>query len=558
MRYRTGGILFSMLIPCALVMLAGSAPAAAWTAPGIDTARRPGGSQDRSTGEGASESDTLPAQTRAPALYYDIHFLTSDDCASGGIGHGNGYLEPGEDATIIFRGYNVGDSPATGLVGVLRTATPGVTLTQDTAGFPEIPVIGNEASSPFALNLSRSFPCGTRIDFVMDLADDQGNTWAIPFTHWVGAPGAGHESFANFDAVSTPDLPPDWLQADVEGTSLDAATAASSSLPPGVSPFSPPHMLVWNTGSAERFAENRVYLEAPVDLSSVIFCGFECMVYYHLGCYSNASWVQAQYSTDGGANWADLPSGRFHCWDGTVGWKYEFAYLSPLIGQPEVWLGLLCHADGVDDFFIDDVKIYYVDFACHTCLDCTLADCRITAGPAGGLVPLPVDFAGAVDATGCPDGTPVFHWDFGDGCSAIGQDVSHTYTEGGAWTATLTVSVADTSVECVSTAVIRADPYDWHFLDDRGRSRLCVNSRTSAFEWQVLAGPAAGVYPGVCQLAPQGGLLNFTTAVGLPYELRFRYQPSTGRADGVFVVPGLGLQSGLDDRNAADNPPGCD
>ena len=198
-----------------------------------------------------------------------------------------------------------------------------------------------------------------------------------------------------------------------------------------------------------------------------------------------------------------------------------------------------------------------------TCTDTTqvvvtecLLLCEALANPRNGVVPLEVTFGTWTEVTGCT-GDLLYHWDFGDGSTSDEQVPTHIYTQGGTYTATLTVTVEGTVFECVSTVQIEADPYDKHFLDDRGQSRLCVNSRTGAFEWQVLGGPNAGIYPGVCQITPQGGLWNYTTAAGLPYELRFRYQPSTGHADGMFTVPGIRLQSGLDDRNLADNPPGC-
>jgi PKD repeat protein len=61
------------------------------------------------------------------------------------------------------------------------------------------------------------------------------------------------------------------------------------------------------------------------------------------------------------------------------------------------------------------------------------------ATPESGLPPLMVNFsaAGSTD----PEGDPLsYHWDFGDGNSATGMDASHTYTDYGHYTATLTVS----------------------------------------------------------------------------------------------------------------------
>jgi len=183
--------------------------------------------------------------------------------------------------------------------------------------------------------------------------------------------------------------------------------------------------------------------------------------------------------------------------------------------------------------------------------------CTALANPAEGVVPLEVTFGTWTQMTGCP-GNNLFHWDFGDGSTSDEQVPTHVYTQGGTYTATLTVTVEGTTYECVSTIEIEADPYDLHFLDDGGRSRLCLNSHTGAFQWQVLSGTGKGIYPGTCQISQQGGVTNYTTALGLPYKLMFRYQPATGRADGNFTYQRFGVSSGLFDRNVANNPPGCD
>jgi len=181
-------------------------------------------------------------------------------------------------------------------------------------------------------------------------------------------------------------------------------------------------------------------------------------------------------------------------------------------------------------------------------------DLQATAAPAEGLEPLEVQFSSAVATHGC--GAPVTYlWDFGDGGTSTAASPVHTYASGD-WPWTLTARTADFARQVSGT--VNAHEYSLHFLDDRGRSRLCVNPVSGAFEWQVLTGPAAGIYPGTCQITTAGGLTNYTTPRGLPYELRFRYQPATGHADGVFKIPGTTLESGLDDRNVADNPPGCD
>lgn len=64
---------------------------------------------------------------------------------------------------------------------------------------------------------------------------------------------------------------------------------------------------------------------------------------------------------------------------------------------------------------------------------------QMTLDVVQGEVPLTVTLNGA--ASFDPDGRVVrWHWDFGDGASAQGETVSHTYTQDGVYTVTLTVS----------------------------------------------------------------------------------------------------------------------
>src|SRR5262249_2823899 len=61
------------------------------------------------------------------------------------------------------------------------------------------------------------------------------------------------------------------------------------------------------------------------------------------------------------------------------------------------------------------------------------------ATPTDGLAPLNVSFTGQ-GSSDVDNDTLTYKWDFGDGQSATGRDVSHTYNANGKYTATLTVT----------------------------------------------------------------------------------------------------------------------
>jgi len=78
----------------------------------------------------------------------------------------------------------------------------------------------------------------------------------------------------------------------------------------------------------------------------------------------------------------------------------------------------------------------------------------VSAVPAGGDVPLSVDFSSA--GTTDPDGAVTdYAWDFGDGGTSSDANPSHTYTVGGPYVATLTVTDND-GAQTMQEALVQA------------------------------------------------------------------------------------------------------
>ncbi len=79
------------------------------------------------------------------------------------------------------------------------------------------------------------------------------------------------------------------------------------------------------------------------------------------------------------------------------------------------------------------------------------------ATPSAGLAPLSVQFSS--DASSDPFGKPLsYTWDFGDGSTSTSADPSHTYTTGGTFTATLTVSNGSQIGTSTTQVVVGAQP----------------------------------------------------------------------------------------------------
>lgn len=70
-----------------------------------------------------------------------------DDCVYRGSGDGDGRLDPGEDAMISITLKNTGATAATNVIGTITTITNGITITDDTANFADIPPNGGTSTS---------------------------------------------------------------------------------------------------------------------------------------------------------------------------------------------------------------------------------------------------------------------------------------------------------------------------------------------------------------------------------------------------------------------------
>jgi N-acetylneuraminic acid mutarotase len=108
-------------------------------------------------------------------LDYQSHTL-ADSCVSGGAGNGNGLLDPGESAVLQVTVQNIGTETATNVSAVLSTSTPGVTVVENRASFPNIAVgaLGTTIEPHFLFAVAPGVVCGTVIDFTIDFASDQG------------------------------------------------------------------------------------------------------------------------------------------------------------------------------------------------------------------------------------------------------------------------------------------------------------------------------------------------------------------------------------------------
>jgi subtilisin-like proprotein convertase family protein len=90
---------------------------------------------------------------------------------------GNGAADPGEAASLQVTLNNTGLIGVTGVSAVLSTTTPGVTITQATTTFPNVPVGGFAVSAAnFEFSVDPSVACGTLMQFNLHVSYTYGTT----------------------------------------------------------------------------------------------------------------------------------------------------------------------------------------------------------------------------------------------------------------------------------------------------------------------------------------------------------------------------------------------
>ncbi|MDQ3252867.1 MAG: PA14 domain-containing protein, partial [Acidobacteriota bacterium] len=92
-------------------------------------------------------------------------------------GDGDSFIEPGESGALSVELLNIGGATATNVSATLTTATPGVTITQATSTYPDIPPAGSAVNAtPFTFSLAPTAPCGLLINFTLTVTYDGGGS----------------------------------------------------------------------------------------------------------------------------------------------------------------------------------------------------------------------------------------------------------------------------------------------------------------------------------------------------------------------------------------------
>jgi Carboxypeptidase regulatory-like domain len=109
----------------------------------------------------------------------ELNAVAINDATSG---NGNGVINSNECVNLNVALKNNGCANATGISATLTTSTPGVMVTQGSSNYPNMPIDAIRTNStPFQIQTSNSFACGTEIEFDLTLTFPNGST-TVPVT----------------------------------------------------------------------------------------------------------------------------------------------------------------------------------------------------------------------------------------------------------------------------------------------------------------------------------------------------------------------------------------
>ncbi len=185
--------------------------------------------KDRDSGVGILDAYGSLAKLKAkPAPFLEF----SEATAAESVGDGDGFVEPGESASLTTELTNLGGAAPVALNGVLTTSTPGVTVTAGASAFPAIAPGGGTGTNatPYGFSLAADAVCGLAADFTLTASYTNGvlSPQALEFQVATGKPGSTPAT----TAYSGPDV--DIPDADSAGVdvplNVSGATGAIANL----------------------------------------------------------------------------------------------------------------------------------------------------------------------------------------------------------------------------------------------------------------------------------------------------------------------------------------
>lgn len=414
-----------------------------------------------------------------------------DTCASGGPGNGNGFLDPGETAVLPVTLLNDATGALTSVSGVLTITTPGVTVTDGAAAWPDIQPSASAVSSPnhFAVSVAPSVACGTSLANTLSISHANGADTAS-----LGLVVGTTAETLLLNETFSGGIPASWTVVN-GGTGTGPAatwTTANPGLRTITAPFSTPFAIVDSDAASNFDIQDEQLITPSIDASSCSAAFVEFSNQFRWKADAQPEKCDVDVSTDGGGLWTTLsrmqlasngyPTPNTRTVDITSAIaanpsnvKVRFHYFS---AQNEWW------------WAIDNVKVRCQFPACNTC-----APVATAPGEAGATAQLLVQRSG---------GNLEFSWG-APGCSPVSYalyrgDPATLRTSGYSHAAALTCAEGTTSFSLPETDP-RLGPIDYFLVvADTATEEGSYGRRSSGAERPVSAASCRGAQ----NLAPCG------------------------------------------------------
>jgi hypothetical protein len=154
--------------------------------PGTYTAAAADADRDCTAGSPASPTVTI---TSGGTATQNFSMVGTSNLQENGVvvndatsGNSNGVINSNECVNLNVALKNNGCANVTGISAKLTTSTPGVKVTQGSSSYPNMVIDATGTNStPFQIQTSNSFPCGTEIDFDLNLTFPNGSK-IVPVT----------------------------------------------------------------------------------------------------------------------------------------------------------------------------------------------------------------------------------------------------------------------------------------------------------------------------------------------------------------------------------------
>lgn len=229
----------------------------------------------------------------------------SDTCSAGGSGSANGFAEPGEIVVLPVTLHNDGNAALGSITGALTTTTPGITILDSRASWPDLAPGISAASLPdhFRLHVAPTVPCGTIVDLDIALSYAQGGN---P-TAWTLHIGTTAESL-RLDEGFGAGIPATWTVVD--GGSGGGTAATWTHLNPGGrsigAPFAAPWVIVDSDRAGSSATQNESLITPTINASSCAPFRLEFSNQFRWYSGSLNETADVDVSTDGGTNWTNV------------------------------------------------------------------------------------------------------------------------------------------------------------------------------------------------------------------------------------------------------------